>query len=421
MSNEAVILNIDAIYPYSTELNFSIPFDNGIRLINPVDLLLSDEVYYGDEINLSFWNLLRLPFGISSTPESPLTLQPNYLYKYNHTTRVFDVYDDLGVNIIHTENIRSIADMNIDFIIHKSHQFEIIYDGSGFANRFFFPAILVKDIKIGDNVDVVRCWVDNIYLNNEDCNNWHIKHLAEDYIPSYWSKVDIIPQFRKYLEDILFGVAPTTLSYNKNKPENYFYADGFDIYEFNAIPKNPPLFDPIIVYNDGDIVSDEQGYIYAVHGGSKCILPDGTADPNGFVYKTVGTGRIFDKKIGKRYYVNDIINDNSTYYLVKVEFVMTDWTIDIVNTDKICVLLLRIGKILKFTAIFRYLWLVLAIQALSMYPDLMPVERAGETQNNRPIYEPWLIWGFLKFIYNQYTHDDDYENIPVFDLSPRYS
>ena len=59
---------------------------------------------------------------------------------------------------------------------------------------------------------------------------------------------------------------------------------------------------------------------------------------------------------------------------------------------------------------------------IGLYPALMPVERIDETQNNRPIYEPWLIWGFYKFLWNKKTDDKDEDlPIPLFDLSPSWA
>lgn len=75
--------------------------------------------------------------------------------------------------------------------------------------------------------------------------------------------------------------------------------------------------------------------------------------------------------------------------------------------------------------------LVLAILGLTMYSMLEPILRPGETQNNRPIYEPWLIWGVFRFLGNHeyggggpgYPWDDvDSPKIDVLgDLSPNWS
>ena len=76
----------------------------------------------------------------------------------------------------------------------------------------------------------------------------------------------------------------------------------------------------------------------------------------------------------------------------------------------------------------QYRW-VLGILGLTMFPMLEPILRPEEEQNNRPVYEPWLIWGVFKFLGNHeyggpyYPWDDeDTPNIDVLDgVSPNWS
>lgn len=58
----------------------------------------------------------------------------------------------------------------------------------------------------------------------------------------------------------------------------------------------------------------------------------------------------------------------------------------------------------------------------SLYPAMLPVLRPGESINNRPVYEPWMIWGFYKLLWVDYTEDipDTDPKYPVFDLSPSW-
>ena len=57
-----------------------------------------------------------------------------------------------------------------------------------------------------------------------------------------------------------------------------------------------------------------------------------------------------------------------------------------------------------------------------IYPELYGVEMIGETHNNRPLYEPWLIWGVFKFLFlHRDETDDGTPDIEVFDLSPNFS
>lgn len=70
---------------------------------------------------------------------------------------------------------------------------------------------------------------------------------------------------------------------------------------------------------------------------------------------------------------------------------------------------------------------MLALLGLTMYPMLEPILRSGEEQNNRPVYEPWLIWGVFKYLGNRigtpgYPWDDeDAPRIDVLDaISPNW-
>ena len=55
-----------------------------------------------------------------------------------------------------------------------------------------------------------------------------------------------------------------------------------------------------------------------------------------------------------------------------------------------------------------------------MYPELQGMVRPQSSNNNRPVYEPWLIWGVFKFIWLHRIENDDDMEIDVFDLSPTY-
>ena len=63
---------------------------------------------------------------------------------------------------------------------------------------------------------------------------------------------------------------------------------------------------------------------------------------------------------------------------------------------------------------------VIPLLALSMFPQLLPVENDGETLNNRVLYEPFLIWGFYKILVNKYNFDELKIYLDVFDLSPNW-
>jgi hypothetical protein len=69
----------------------------------------------------------------------------------------------------------------------------------------------------------------------------------------------------------------------------------------------------------------------------------------------------------------------------------------------------------------------LALLLKGLYPALMPVERGGETNNNRPVYEPWLITKLKDAKFSDYSDyfytKDDFDRyiVDVFDLSPNWS
>ena len=56
----------------------------------------------------------------------------------------------------------------------------------------------------------------------------------------------------------------------------------------------------------------------------------------------------------------------------------------------------------------------------SIYPALLPIDREGEIYNNRPVYEPWMIWGYYDLLWSKSTGDipDELVKYPIFDLSP---
>jgi len=448
----ATLLGLTSLYPRVQALEFSVPFDNGIRVIGWDDIILHESIYYGDEIDLHFWSLLKLPFGISNDPENPLTLQEGYLYKYNHKLRTFDVYDDGGIRIIHKTNIHNIAQMNIDFTIANSHQFEILTDGALDGYVFMFPAICRKKVYPSDINNIVECGVQNIYLPDRvrpylptdlDNPSWYIQHLATYDESQKWVNTILSVNYSAFYVPISGLDKYNGIDWNKNCPTNYFYMK--ELYEIarTNLPDNianVPIFDPTECYDVGDFIrgnTQETEYTLYMILSSSCQLKtiigydehgnpiyDCNVDPSSFVYVVKDMRYVFDLEIGKRYFVNNIIrvlgtDGNYVYYLVKTEFVLTDWEVDIVNTQKICTLLEEIKKFKRFTFFKEYINFLYMQLGIGLYPALMPIQRYDETQNNRPVYEPWLIWGFYKFLWNKKTTDwDDDIDIPLFDLSP---
>lgn len=321
---KATPLDFTTVYPNIIALDFDVPFDKTIRIIDWNYIQGEERTYYGDEIDLRFWRMLKMPFGSSNDPENPLTLQEGYIYKYYFKTKVFDVYDDTGTKIIHKTNVRTIAQMNIDFTIHKSHQFWIVAPLSLDGFYFMFPVFLKEDKKHIDIETVSDRGVNNEYLpdrvrpygkNDEDNPSWNIKYLAnyyDKYLYLIQGFLDVSSSWN--LRKDLSAVYLYDIDYKDLRPSNYFYNKVF--YEFSAKKK----------------LSIKEARLF----GAMSLL-----------YMQLGIG---------------------------------------------------------------------------LYPDLMPIQREGETQNNRPVYEPWLIWGVLKFLYNKRTVDwDEDVPIPYFDLSPAWA
>ena len=295
MSLGGTILQMVPLFPPNkASIEFSKPWDNGIRIISPDYLIQAKTKYYGDEITLGFWKLLNLPFGSTPSPSNPLTLQSGYKYIYNHRTRVFDVYDDTDTNILHTTNILTIVDLNIDFTIHKSHQFEIIVGDDFSGSHFIFPAKLVK--KLFDTVkeDTGGMGLDNMWVFDNYNSSWDF--------PKYLAFVNIV-------EDVGFLTT-----------------------------------EPIPIYIPGN-------YADAVGALNK--------------YKDI----FFER------------NRPMNYFLTRY-------------SPEVFVKLLQTFDFKMLTGDLLLPWL-----STDMYPDLMPVQRTGETQNNRPVYEPWMIWACLYLIY----------------------
>ena len=128
MANEAgaIILEIsDNLSPAKgTVLDFPVPFANGIVLMSCEYASLGGNImYYGDEMSFNTWEILHLPIGTRTDSDVIWTLHDGYSYIYYYSQAKFKIYDTTGQEIYSRNNIASIADLHIDFTVHKSHQF----------------------------------------------------------------------------------------------------------------------------------------------------------------------------------------------------------------------------------------------------------------------------------------------------------
>ncbi len=262
------------------------------------------KVYYGDEIDLQFWELLVMPIGTPDGDNS-FTRQDGYLYQYFHTDRTALYYDETGRLIYQNTDVKSVADLHIDFTIHESHQFEI---------------------HIGRMKDFVS-WLISARLKRK-----------------------------------LYGQSPV-LNFER------------------------------IVY---DVPTIEQFCI----GSSHDRLYKAKANYHRKMYKAPSLSGLLPKGI-------DIYNQHSAF---SGQIYMDDFV-----PFKV------IRKPMYFTFRSFIPKVLLPWMSMSIYPAIQPTLKPGETQNNRPIYEPWLIQLFnLLFSHPVEASDDDWP-VDVLDLSPTFS
>lgn len=136
---------------------------------------------------------------------------------------------------------------------------------------------------------------------------------------------------------------------------------------------------------------------------TKPNIVDGSDDDNDRMKKIMDN--VFNKYVQTTYVqpTNRMLPNNYLYLPNKY----TPFTI--VDTKK------------KLRATQIKLTFTLAELSICLYHMLLPIQRTGETINNRPVYEPWLVWGFYKLIYSKGTIAEDVPIIyPIFDLSPVY-
>lgn len=314
----SIILDISSTIQPRELWKTSAPYFNGIRIIHG-DALGSDlhGIYYGDEINLLFWKQLNMTMNSGRTYPSIYTLHTGYKYIYYVVDRKFIIYDE-NSNIVFENNVTSINDLNIDFSVHKSHQFEVHVSLFGDIFRFYKIARWLKRDSGGVDADTAGKGVNNI--------------CAPDRVRPYLPTDSDNPTWNiKYIENIDEG-------------EKILIDDALKVKE----PKT----------SEGFMLSG--------------INYEGLKINNNF-YHTTGD-----------------IDKTGT---------LTVWKHD--------------GKMLAYS-------ILLPLLSVSLFPELLPIRNPGEVLNNRPLYEPWLIWGIYNIISSKRTTDiytEDFEVFP-FDLSP---
>lgn len=332
----ATILDITSnISPvFDESLGFALPFANSIYIMSSEHMALDGlGLFYGDEMTFQFWSMLHMPIGTKTDTNKIWTLQTGYKYIFYFTQSKFRIYNAQGTLVHSNNNIKTIADLHIDFTIHKSHQFVISLDADDDRARFIFPIKAVKKVyqpspvfgitdgAISDTLEKHRGEHINKYEMFESSG---VSNKKEAYKTYYRKRINTLKKINP-LQSL------NAVSYDRIKNTNAVYSiDGYNYFS-----------DTSDVYND---IADDN---------PKLINPD-------FVSR-----------------------------LYKIRFLLSSPLIPNLS--------------------------------ISLFPQLQRIIRPGESHNNRPVYEPWLIWGVFKFIWLKRTDPGDAFEIDVFDLSPNWS
>lgn len=347
------------------------------------------------------------------------TLEKDYRYVYNLSKKTFTIYDENGQVIFYKAGVYTMSDMCIDFTVHKSHQFEIIVDSQDLSGWDYIPvSTLPQEYNFG-NMEVSNEGVHNIYLpdrvrpyakNDVDNPSWCIKYMCgykdfdlaiSDIKESKESEsgkldIDYIYTLQKPFSSLYYV---NTAFYN-SIPTNVFYceyASWFSLNKDNTIfngllqdfcklllPKLSlslyPMLNPVIRG------STKTSSVYELGPGSASIVEQ-------------EDGAIHREYISINGEVVAIVEyyDDGKHVHLKVEIkTATGWEVDKQE--------LPTGVVIE-TEVEPGGRLVINIID-------------GESINNRPVYEPWLIKG-VEFVWPKYTEDLIEEfYIDILDLSP---
>ena len=206
-----------------------IPYFNDVRIVQG-DTLSSSimGIYYGDEVNLLFWEQLNLNFGSSATYDTLYHLVSGYSYTYYAETKKFIIRDSANSIVFSNSNVQSIADFCIDFEVYSSHQLMIIISPYSDIFKFYKTVkILQKDSGgVLDNCIGVQNIVTSDRIrpygkDDEDNPTWEFKHLAytDERKILTLNNVPIGLVSREPIHGFKFG----DFNYNKLRPNNNFY------------------------------------------------------------------------------------------------------------------------------------------------------------------------------------------------------
>lgn len=184
------IIDITSSIQPQVYLDASIPYFNGVYLVHGDSLEAGiSGIYYGDEVNLLFWEQLSLHMGSGSVYSSLYTLLPGYRYIYYLDGNRFIIYDNDN-NIVFENVIYSLDDFCIDFSVYKSHQFEIHVSSFGDAFSFYRLARWNKKLcestlnfeSIGINNENVPDRIRPYAKDDFDNPSWGIGHIGHSFV-----------------------------------------------------------------------------------------------------------------------------------------------------------------------------------------------------------------------------------------------
>ena len=172
--------------PVSSSIEVCSPYFTDVRIINADSLDSSiSGIYYGDEVNLLFWEQLNLDFGSDATYDTTYHLVSGYTYTYYVDRREFIIRDSSNNTIFSNSSIKSIADFCIDFEVFSSHQFIINVSSFSYVFRFYKIAKLIRDPFPGNlpnTDDEVKHMIIGGNGDSGETIPWTLKYLAYIYL-----------------------------------------------------------------------------------------------------------------------------------------------------------------------------------------------------------------------------------------------
>ncbi len=223
------IISIGSSIQPQVYLDASIPYFNGVFLLHGDSLEAGiSGVYFGDEVNLLFWEQLDIKMSSSSTYSYTYPLLSGYRYIYNTDGRRFIIYDNSNA-IVFENTIIGLNDFCINFDVYKSHQFEIHVSAFGDSFSFYKVARLYR-VMNNSTLNYKAMGLDNIVAADrirpygkydEDNPSWRILNL----VSLDNSCVNYVYDFSFVTEiGLLFGIILSSIRSDNIAVNNNFYA-----------------------------------------------------------------------------------------------------------------------------------------------------------------------------------------------------